>query len=53
MQLMTRYSAGFPKIMHLVGDAAFWSDQDGVVDEDDAFQAVMLAAEEVGRKYVE
>jgi len=53
MDLMTRYSAGFPKIMHLVGDAAFWMDQDGVVTEDEALGAVFVAANEVGTKYVD
>ncbi|MBI3449906.1 MAG: ATP-binding protein [Acidobacteria bacterium] len=48
---MTEYSAGFPKIMHLVGDAAFWSDRDGVIDSDDALDAVIAAADEVGKKY--
>jgi hypothetical protein len=53
MDLMTKYSAGFPKIMHLVGDAVFWMDQDGVVTEDEALGAVLLAANEVGTKYVD
>jgi len=53
MQNMTLFSAGFPKIMHLVGDNAFWVDTDGMVDEDDAFAAVINAAEEVGKKYVD
>ena len=53
MIIMTQHAAGFPKIMHLVGDAAFWIDQDGVITRDDAAQAVVAAAEEVGRKYVE
>ena len=51
--LMIKYSAGFPKIMHLVGDAAFWLDQDGVITEEDAFEAVLMAADEVGKKYVD
>lgn len=53
MGILTHYSAGFPKIMHLLGDAAYWLDKDGVVDENDALSALMLAAEEVGRKYVD
>ena len=53
MKLMTEYSAGFPKIMHLVGDAAYWLDRDGVIDERDALQAVLMAAEDVGKKYVD
>jgi hypothetical protein len=53
MNLMTEYSAGFPKIMHLVGDAAFWRDQDGVITEEDALDAIVIAAEEVGKKYVD
>ena len=53
LNTMVHYSAGFPKIMHLVGDAAYWIDSDGVVDRDDAQAAVMAAAEDVGRKYVD
>jgi len=53
MDLLTRYSAGFPKIMHLVGDAAFWLDTDGVVDLRDAVKAVTEAADEFGRRYVD
>jgi hypothetical protein len=53
MEFITHYSAGFPKIMHLVGDSAFWIDQDGFIDADDAISAVINAADEVGKKYVE
>ncbi|MGH7495476.1 MAG: hypothetical protein ACREOO_24215 [bacterium] len=53
MPMLTKYSAGFPKIMHLVGDAAFWLDQDNIISEDDALQAVITAAMEVGKKYVD
>lgn len=53
LSLMTEYSAGFPKIMHLVGDAAFWLDQDSVITRQDALQALVDAADEVGKKYVE
>ena len=31
MSILTQYSAGFPKMMHLVGDAAFWIDRDGII----------------------
>ena len=53
MDQLTHYSAGFPKIMHLVGDAAFWMDDNGVIDKDDAMRAVLSAADEVGKKYVD
>jgi len=53
MELMTDYSAGFPKIMHLVGDAAYWQDQDGIITKDDAVEALLIAADEVGKKYVD
>jgi hypothetical protein len=53
MEYLTYYSAGFPKIMHLVGDATYWIDKDSIIDEDDAINAVMLAADEVGKKYVD
>lgn len=53
VEIMARYSAGFPKIMHLIGDAAFWQDRDGVIDHQDAMEAVYMAADEVGKKYVD
>lgn len=51
--LMAHYSAGFPKIMQLIGDAAYWTDSDNHIDEDEALEAVFMAAEEVGRRYVD
>ncbi len=53
MRWLTKYSAGFPKIMHLVGDAAYWLDRDGKIDEKEATLAVITAADEVGKKYVD
>ncbi len=53
MQLMIEHSAGFPKIMHLIGDAAYWLDQDGIIDRNDAVNAIIQAADEVGKKYVD
>jgi hypothetical protein len=53
LKMMNHYSAGFPKIMHLIGDAAFWIDDDSVIDENDAMRAIIVAAGEVGNKFVE
>jgi hypothetical protein len=53
MSMLTLYSAGFPKIMHLVGDAAYWIDKDNIIGDEDATLAVIAAAEDVGNKYVE
>lgn len=53
MPLLCRYSAGFPKVMHIVGDSTFWSDNDGVIDENDALEGVVVAAEDIGRKFVD
>ena len=53
MELLVRFSAGFPKIMHLVGDWAYWTDQDQRIDGDDAIAAAVDAAEDFGKKYVD
>jgi hypothetical protein len=53
MDMLTYWSAGFPKIMHVVGDAAYWIDQDNRIDKNDASRAVVVAADEVGKKYVD
>ncbi|MEK6544812.1 MAG: BREX system ATP-binding domain-containing protein [Elusimicrobiota bacterium] len=53
LETMTKYSAGFPKIMHLVGDAAYWIDRDDKIDHEDALRAVIAAADDVGKKFVD
>ena len=53
LEQLAIYSAGFPKIMHLIGDATYWLDRDGVIDAEDAWMGVILAADEVGKKYVD
>lgn len=53
MTVLTHYSAGFPRVMHLIGDWAYWTDQDLVVDQQDALRAVIDAAEDFGRKHVD
>lgn len=53
MDVMVRYSAGFPKIVHIVGDEAYWKNEDGIIDENAAAIAVIRAARQVGTKYVD
>jgi hypothetical protein len=53
LPVLTLLSAGFPKIMHLIGDAAYWIDKDGIIDVNDALDAVLDAADDVGKKYVD
>jgi len=50
---LCRYSAGFPKLMHIIGDNIFWVNQDSLVDEDDAIRGILSAAEEIGKKFVD
>jgi len=53
MYYLCLFSGGLPKLMHLVGDSAFWIAQEDVIDKDTAFDAIIAAAEDVGRKYVD
>lgn len=53
LDLFVHYSGGLPKVMHEIGDAAYFLDLDAKVDLDDARKAIEQAAFEVGRKYVE
>lgn len=53
MDILYHYSAGFPKIMHLIGDAVFWRDDDHVIDVSDAKDGIIDAAIEVGKKFVD
>ncbi|HYU30834.1 MAG TPA: ATP-binding protein [Thermoanaerobaculia bacterium] len=53
MDILCRYSGGLPKLMHLLGDAAYWIAPGATVDADVAVQATWAAAEDVGRKFVD
>jgi len=50
---MVMYSSGLPLLMHEIGDATFWVDTDGNIDESDAIDGVFNAAEKVGEKYLD
>ena len=53
MDLMIQFSSGLPVLMHEIGDATFWENTDNIVDEKDALQGIVVAAENVGRKYLD
>jgi hypothetical protein len=53
MDRLIYFSGGLPKIMHEIGDAAYYINTDEKIDIDDAMEAIKQAADEVGRKYVE
>ncbi|MDD4889915.1 MAG: ATP-binding protein [Phycisphaerae bacterium] len=49
--MLAQYSGGLPKLVHELGDAAFWAASGPVVSAQDAHRAVAIAVESVGRKY--
>ncbi|MBI4845846.1 MAG: DUF2791 family P-loop domain-containing protein [Candidatus Omnitrophica bacterium] len=53
MVFLCKYSAGFPKLMHIVGDSTFWLNNDAFVNKNDATAGIIEAAEEIGRKFVD
>ncbi|MFC1601450.1 ATP-binding protein [Candidatus Sumerlaeota bacterium] len=53
LRVLAQYSAGFPKIMHILGEAAYFADRDGTVDGFDAVDALYQAVDEVGKRYVD
>jgi len=53
LKLICDYSSGLPKIMHIIGDNIYWIDQDKFVDINDAREGILLAAEEIGRRFVD
>ncbi|MBN1942574.1 MAG: ATP-binding protein [Phycisphaerae bacterium] len=53
LQLMAQLAGGHPVMWHEVGDAVFWEDQDGHIDESDVLErGLNVACENVGRKYL-
>jgi len=53
IDLMVRYTSGLPLLMHEIGDATFWLDNDGLINNDDASHGILIAAEKVGEKYLD
>lgn len=53
LSLMVMLSGGLPMLMHEVGDAIFWLDKDDYIDEKDATNGIFVAADVVGRKYLD
>ncbi len=53
MKLMVEFSSGLPILMHEIGDAVFWRDEDGVISEEDARKGILVAADRIGTKYLD
>lgn len=51
--VLVRFSGGYPAILHEIGDAAFRLDSDGVIAPPEAYDAVLHAADNVGRKFLD
>lgn len=53
LKSLAEYAAGYPKIMQLIGDSAFQLDDDHRIDIDDAHDAAVRAADEIGQRFVD
>ncbi len=53
LKILSKYSGGLPKLLHLLGEAAFWITDSNFINKDVAQRAVVAASEEVGRKFVD
>jgi hypothetical protein len=50
---LLHYSAGYPRIMHAIGEAVYWTDTDNVVTRHDAALGINRAARDIGQRYVD
>ncbi|MBI3873178.1 MAG: ATP-binding protein [candidate division Zixibacteria bacterium] len=53
LSTLVRFTGGLPKLMHLVGDAAFWTAKGERLTESEATTAVLDAADDIGRRYLD
>ncbi len=53
LKILCKFSAGFPKAMHIIGDRTYWIDKDGKIDIEDAKQGIIEATQEIGRQSVD
>ncbi|MDR2623807.1 MAG: ATP-binding protein [Methanobrevibacter sp.] len=52
LKLMIDYCSGLPTMMHEIGDAVFWEDEDFHVDLSDALTGILNAGKQIGDKYL-
>ncbi len=50
---MVNFSAGLPMLMHEIGDAVFWANNDNFINDHDSLAGVLNAADNVGKKYID
>ncbi len=53
LNLLCRFSGGYPVFMHELGDGVFKADIDSRIDRQDALLGILRGAEVIGAKYVE
>lgn len=53
LETMAYFAGGLPAVAHIIGDVAFDLDEDYYIDATEANKAVVIAADQVGRKYLE
>jgi hypothetical protein len=53
LSFLSRFAGGLPVLAHEIGDATFKADEDNRIDEGDALNGVVTAADIIGRKYLE
>ena len=53
LPFLIRYSGGYPKLMHIIGDNVFWIDEDNTITIEDAVDGLFAAANEFGRKFID
>ncbi|PIU46378.1 MAG: hypothetical protein COS94_10250 [Candidatus Hydrogenedentes bacterium CG07_land_8_20_14_0_80_42_17] len=53
LNMLYQYSGGLPMLLHEVGDAIFWTDEDNIITEEDAKKGILMAATIVGEKYLD
>jgi hypothetical protein len=50
---MPKVCQGIPSLMHEVGDATYWADDDNHIDVRDVILGIFQAADQVGKKYLD
>ncbi len=53
LHFMVMFASGLPILMHEIGDAVFWEDEDGIIDDKDTWAGLFAAAQNVGNKYLD
>jgi len=53
IDILVKYSSGLPNMMQEIGNGTFYMSDNETINYDDAFNGILYAGDEIGKKYLQ